>query len=68
MGLAPGTLAQSGSSTFSLDAYNPGAASSSQVTYLVFPMPLTNSESVFSDGSNRLPATGGSRGPLPGRE
>jgi pre-mRNA-splicing factor SYF2 len=68
MGLAPGTLLQSGSSTFSLDTFDPAAASSSQVTHLVFPMPLTNSESVFSDGSNRLPTTGGSRGPLPGRE
>ena len=69
MGLAPGTLSQSGSSTFSLDAFDPAAASSSsQVTHLVSPMSLSNSESVLSDGSNRLPATGGSRGPLPGRE
>jgi SYF2 splicing factor len=68
MGLAPGTLSQSGSSSFSLDGFDPSAASSSQVTHLVFPMPLTNSESVLSDGSNRLPARGGSRGPLSGRE
>lgn len=68
MGLAPGTLSQGGSSTFSLDAFDPAAASSSQVTHLVSPMPLTNSESGLSDGSDRLPATGGSRRPLPGRE
>jgi pre-mRNA-splicing factor SYF2 len=68
MGLAPGTLSQSGSSSFSLDGFDPSAASSSQVSHLVFPMPLTNSESVLSDGSNRLPARGGSRGPLSGRE
>ena len=68
MGLAPGTLSQSGSSTFSLDAFDPAAASSSQVSHSVFPVSLTNSESVLSDGSNRLPATGGSRGPLPGCE
>ena len=41
MGLAPGTLSQSGSSTFSLDAFDPAAASSSQVTPLISPMPLT---------------------------
>ena len=68
MGLAPGTLTQSGSSTFSLDVFDPSAASSSQVIHLVSPMPLTNTESVLSDGSHRLPATGGSREPLPGRE
>jgi pre-mRNA-splicing factor SYF2 len=61
MGLAPGTLSQGGSSTFSLDAFDPAAASSSQVTHLVSPMPPTNSEPVLSDGSDRLPATGGSR-------
>lgn len=38
MGLAPGTLSQSGSSTFSLDAFDPTAASGSQVIYLLSPM------------------------------
>jgi pre-mRNA-splicing factor SYF2 len=68
MGLAPGTLSQSGSSTFSLDVFDPTAASSSQVIHILSPMPPTISEPVLSDGSNRLPATGGSREPLPGRK
>jgi pre-mRNA-splicing factor SYF2 len=68
MGLAPGTLSQSGPSTFSLDVFDPTAASSSQVIHLHSPTPLTNSESVLSDGSNRLPATGGGREPIQGRE
>ena len=33
MGLAPGTLSQNGSSTFLLDAFDPSAASSSQVPF-----------------------------------
>lgn len=47
LGLAPGTLSQSGPSTFSLDAFDPAAASSSQVIYLVYSMPLTNSNPVL---------------------
>jgi len=40
MGLAPGTLSQNGTSTFSLDEFDPTAASSSQVTHLIPPSPL----------------------------
>ena len=45
MGLAPGTLSQSESSTFSLTTFDPTQASSSQVTHSVSLVPLTNSES-----------------------
>ena len=66
MGLAPGTLSQNGSSSsFSLTTFDPTEASSSQVTHSVSFVLFTNSESVFSDGPDRSPTTGGSRGSLP---
>ena len=66
MGLAPGTLSQNGSSSsFSLTTFDPTEASSSQVTHSVSFVLFTNSESVFSDGPDCSPTTGGSRGSLP---
>jgi pre-mRNA-splicing factor SYF2 len=50
MGLAPGTLSRNGSpSTFSVTTFDPteASSSSSQVTHLAFPVPLTNSESAI---------------------
>ena len=69
MGLAPGTLSQNGSSTSSLASFDPTQASSSQVTLLIPPLLLTNTESGFlDDGSDRSPAADGSGKPLPRRE
>jgi len=68
MGLAPGTLSQNGSSALALTSFDPTQASSSQVTLLIPPLLLTNTESGFQDGSDRSPAAGGSGRPLPRRE
>ncbi|KAN0109073.1 SYF2 domain containing protein [Russula decolorans] len=53
MGLAPGTLAQSGSSTFSLDAYNPGAASSSQMVPTAYQQQVA-AEGLYRDANSLL--------------
>ncbi|KAF8497446.1 SYF2-domain-containing protein [Russula emetica] len=53
MGLAPGTLSQSGSSTFSLDAFDPAAASSSQMVPTAYQQQVA-AEGLYRDANSLL--------------
>ena len=68
MGLAPGTLSQNGSSTFSLTTFDPTEASGSQVNHLAFRCLRQTLKSAIPDGPDCSPTADGSRKSLPGCE
>ena len=65
MGLAPGTLSQNGSSSFTLTSFDPTQASGSQVESIVTPCLCKKIDHDFSGGPDCSSATAGSRESLP---
>ncbi len=65
MGLAPGTLSQNGSSSFSLTSFDPAQASGSQVESLLTLCSFQKFDHGFSVGPDCSSAAAGSRESLP---